>query len=214
MKLIDLIGLRFGRLVVIKRIGTLKGQPQYECECDCGNKSYVTGPLLRTGSTKSCGCFRRDFASKSFTSHGMKNTKVYKTWESMKTRCGNIKRPDYMNYGGRGISVCESWLTFENFFADMGNPPPGSTLERIDNNGNYEPANCRWASRIDQGNNKRNNRFYEYNGVKKTLSELARDYDIKYLTLYKRVVVRGWPIDRAIESFPGLHINQTVSVRL
>ncbi len=129
--------------------------------------------------------------------HGMRRTRIYRIWSAMKNRCFNPKNKDYPRYGGRGIAVCERWLKFENFLADMGERPLSMSIDRIDNDGNYEPGNCRWATRMEQQNNQRKNRFFVLNGVTKTLSEWASCLGINRNTLQTRFQ-RGWPAERAL----------------
>jgi hypothetical protein len=143
MPLIDLIGKRFGRLRVIAYAQNHK----WSCVCNCGARVNVDGNHLRRGCTKSCGCLRKK--------HGMSGSPEYKTWVNMKQRCFNPCNPAYENYGGRGIIVHEQWLNFEDYFADTGTRPPGYSLDRIDNDGNYEPDNVRWTTSKQQRQNQR-----------------------------------------------------------
>jgi hypothetical protein len=150
--LIDLTGQRFGRWVVIAYAGGSK----WLCVCDCGTVVVVWGHALRTGDSKSCGCLRDELISARSKTHGMTQSREFQTWASMLQRCANPNHPGYAYYGGRGISVCEEWrCSFLAFFADMGERPPGCTLDRIDVNGNYEPGNCRWATAFVQTHNRR-----------------------------------------------------------
>lgn len=154
MKFIDLTNQRFGRLIVIEKYGLNKfNHILWLCLCDCGNKVVVERDCLKNGRTKSCGCIRKERNNN--TRHGMTGTPIHNIWKSIKQRCLNPNNKDYKNYGGRGITVCNRWLKFENFYKDVGNPPKGLTLDRINNNGNYNPNNWRWATRQQQSDNKR-----------------------------------------------------------
>jgi len=129
--------------------------------------------------------------------HGMFGTRVYVAWCAMRWRC-NPRHPQSKDYSERGISCCERWSSFENFYSDMGDIPEGMTLDRIDNDQGYSPANCRWASRKTQGNNTRKNVFVEFRGERRSLSDWAQSLNLKYSTLYDRISVRGWTIDDAL----------------
>ena len=176
-----------------------KGRQCWLFRCDCGNKKVIDVSAVKSGHTKSCGCLHKEKASiqgKKNKTHGMIKTKEYKVWDSIKQRCLNKNHKAYKNYGGRGIKVCKSWLKFENFFKDMGKRPKGLTIDRIDNNGNYEPKNCRWATMKEQSNNTRNNIFISINGVQTSFNELAGIFGIKYTTLRYRLSV-GWSLEKA-----------------
>jgi hypothetical protein len=166
-KLVDLAGMKFGRWTVLalhpKRCAKAV---RWHCVCDCGSERLVTGPHLRHGQSRSCGCLRRETTKTLRTKHGQakrdkrgKRTRIYSRWTSMLQRCNNPNNNSFANYGARGIRVCERWLSFENFFADMGHPPRGKSLDRINVDGNYEPSNCRWASIFEQARNKRRARW-------------------------------------------------------
>ena len=164
--LLDLTGSRFGRLAVLARTGTKRGRPMWLCMCDCGKFPEVSGENLRGGITTSCGCYhaeRLSTVSKAVnTKHGMSKSKTYSIWANMKDRCHNPNNHAFDLYGGRGIQVCDRWReSFQAFVDDMGEQPPGLTLDRIDVNGNYEPGNCRWTTWHVQANNKRTSKKRE-----------------------------------------------------
>lgn len=153
----DISGLRSGRLIAIELSKINSRGAFWVCICDCGNKSIVIGSNLRNGRTKSCGCLRKELLIKRNTSHNMSKSAPYRTWRAMKNRCYNKKHPQYHDYGGRGVAVCDRWLnSFENFYSDMGDKPTSQhSIDKIDNNGNYEPKNCRWATATQQVRNQR-----------------------------------------------------------
>lgn len=159
MTALDLTGARFGRLVVCGRAAQKRRwKVLWHCECDCGGSTVADPSNLRRGHTKSCGCLQREKVGAIRRTHGLSGTSEYRTWLDMIIRCESPANEQWKNYGGRGISVCERWMEFENFIADMGPRPPGLTIERINNDGNYEPSNCKWATMSEQNRNKRNTR--------------------------------------------------------
>ncbi len=181
---LDLTGHRYGKLTVIKSAGTrsLSGSDytQWECLCDCGKMCIVRTSEMRKGGTRSCGCLVYESAAKRRKhgqSHGPNGrTAEYHIWGSMRSRCQRPQDKDFKHYGGRGICVCERWdQSFVAFFEDMGvRPSKTHSLDRINNDGNYEPGNCRWATRVEQANNKRSNRFVLFHGERMTKAEAAR----------------------------------------
>ena len=158
MKPIDLTGQRIGRLVVRHISGRRNGKRLWLCQCDCGAMAIVQAGYLRQGDTKSCGCLQRELSAARLRTHSDIFSPEYRVWRAMKSRCFNQRAPAWKNYGGRGITVCERWLKYEHFRADMGPRPAGTSIDRINNDGNYEPGNCRWATRAQQNNNTRRSR--------------------------------------------------------
>lgn len=155
MKLKDLTGQSFGRLKVICRVENRGTRAWWFCKCSCGNTKDVCGKSLRRGLTTSCGCFNREQSSFRNRKHGLAHSKIHYVWCEMIQRCTNPNHPKAKYYGRRGITVCERWRDFRNFLLDMGFPPIGLMLDRIDNNGNYEPSNCRWTDSKTSGANRR-----------------------------------------------------------
>jgi hypothetical protein len=158
----NLTGQRFGNLTVLEfSHKNSSGNCYWKCLCDCGKESLKVGTRLSTGHTTSCGCQGLLNQKLLVTKHGFYNTRTYHTWEGMIQRCTNPNATRYPDYGGRGVTVCDRWLTFTNFLEDMGERPENKTLDRIDPFGNYEPWNCRWATRKEQQNNQRRHKMTE-----------------------------------------------------
>lgn len=198
-KNVDLTGKRFGKLVAISidhksNSGT---RVYWKCVCDCGGTRVVSNDHLKNGDVSDCGCYRKHIAH--WKKHGMCDTRLYNIWSLMKERCYNSKRKEYPNYGGRGICVCPEWHDAKTFidWAIKNGYSKNLTLDRIDNNGNYCPNNCRWVDRKKQMNNRRNNHYISYNGEKMTITQLAEKNGLTYSQLYKRIKL-GWTIEKAI----------------
>ena len=193
--------MRFGKLTVLGDAGRNRhNKPLWNVRCDCGKQAVKIASMVRNGYTRSCGCMKSAGNSRT---HGRrrrngKQSREYTAWCNMKARCDNDSNIGFHNYGGRGITYCERWCKFEHFFADMGECPEGLTLERNDVNGNYEPNNCRWATRKEQGANKRVNRRVTFGGETLTVSQWAERLNLSYETLMYRLI-RGMPLDRALQ---------------
>lgn len=191
------IGRRFGRLTVIAFAESNPSGYVWRCQCDCGRVTDVYARNLRGGRTLSCGCLKRETDGKHRITHGGSHHRAYHIWLGMLQRCQRRDDKAWDNYGGRGISVCDRWQSFELFFADMGEPPAGMSLDRIDNDGNYEPSNCRWATDVEQARNKRTNHRIEFAGTCLTLVEWSEKTGIKQLTILSRLR-RGWSVKDAL----------------
>ncbi|WP_371763367.1 hypothetical protein [Massilia sp.] len=167
------------------------------CICHCGKHFAASYSKVKLGQTRSCGCQGPAATIRRLTTHGLRNTREYKSWCAMKARCCNSDDAAFPDYGGRGITVCARWIeSAENFVADMGPCPDGFTIERNDVNGNYEPSNCRWASKKEQTRNKRNSIMVEYLGETKNLADVAELSGVPYERLRYRIE-RGMSADEA-----------------
>lgn len=199
-KLKDLTGQKFGKLTVIERTKNQGKHTVWVCKCECGNIKIIRGSSLTSKNTLSCGCLVKDKVKKMFTKHNNSNTRLYKIWANIKSRCLNPKVNNYCNYGGRGIKICEEWLLYENFYkwANCNNYSDILQIDRIDVNGNYEPNNCRWVTPKEQSNNKRNNLIFEYKNKSQTLKKWAEDLKIDYMLLYNRIIRNKWTFEKAI----------------
>lgn len=212
MRLIDLTGQVFGRLTVLKM--ATPPRVYWECKCICGKVKKVETSKLRYGETQSCGCFQKErqrVSGRGTRTHGqaVQVTQAYKAWQSMKTRCLNPESRLYAGYGGRGITVCERWMEFEPFFADMGTPEKGMSLDRIDNNGPYSPQNCRWATRSQQQRNKRSTLLLTYQERTAPLAQWADEYGLPREILHARIKL-SWDVERALTQ---PYIRRAVSSR-
>lgn len=199
----DLEGQKFGRLTVLGLADKIKqGNSVWHCKCECGNQRVVLSNNLKRGHTMSCGCFNIQKVKEAQTTHGHtvnnKRSKVYCIWREMNRRCSDPKRECYPDYGGRGIKVCDRWLKFENFLADMGNPPHGMSIDRKDNNKGYYKENCRWATRKEQNNNTRRNHLLTLNGRTQTVAQWSEETGIMGPTIRYRLKKLGWTVERAL----------------
>lgn len=191
----DLAGLAFGQLTVLYMLPDRSPHRKivWLCRCECGTEKGITSGHLLSGASRSCGCSHSD----QWRTHDMSDRSEYNTWLQMRSRCANPKAAAYHRYGGRGIGVCERWRDFSAFLADMGPRPTGTTLDRIDNDGNYEPGNCRWATKKVQVNNTSRNRRIEYGGLCLTVTEWAERIGVTPTALSGRLD-NGWTIERAL----------------
>ena len=194
-------GDRYGKLTIIKEV-----EPRYFpsghivrqflCKCDCGNEVVAGLQMIRQGHRKSCGCIasegnrtHKDVIRKDDSTKCLSETRIYHIWGAMKRRCNNPKSQSYKDYGGRGIKVCNEWQKFKPFYewAMENGYTDELTIDRIDVNGNYEPSNCRWATPLEQGSNKRNNRNITYNGITKTLAQWSRETGLSQVVILDRL---------------------------
>ena len=192
----NISGKRFGRWFVLHRSGRNKHQQAlWLCRCDCGNESEVSANSLVMGNSLSCGCLHYDKVS----THGMSSTLEHRSWYRMISRCTKASNNRYDSYAGRGITVCERWMLFENFLADMGEcPGDGYSIERNDNNGSYAPGNCRWATDKEQARNRRSTFYVIFNGERRSLAEHAESCGVSYKTAWKRIRYYGWTPQQAL----------------
>jgi hypothetical protein len=202
----DLTGKEFGRLTVLRRgLGRqykTGAKPTWICICTCGNTIDTLEMNLVRGQTNSCGCLHRELASARRTTHGASTTPEYGVWQSMLNRCRNKSTNSYQYYGGRGIKVCARWRRFENFIADMGPRPTGKhSIERKDNDGDYTPSNCHWASTAEQARNRTDSFIIQYGGESKHLTAWRRDGGIPAHVLNR--LARGWPLRAAVDTPKG-----------
>lgn len=203
MKKLNLLGNRYGKLVVIADAGSKLGScgkkfTKWLCQCDCGNqKEILTSSLLR-GGTLSCGCLKQNC----HRTHGFsKKERLYVIWQGMKKRCLNKNNHAYKYYGSRGISVCDEWISsYENFrnWSLQNGYKEDLTIDRIDTNGNYEPNNCRWTNMAQQNDNKRVTYRFELDGNQYTITELSKKFNLKRSVIYYRLFRLGWNLNDAI----------------
>lgn len=205
-EVVDLTGQVFGRLTVVRRSQERHSSRQalWDCECECGSKAVALSARLRAGRTRSCGCLRKQTAAKQGrlnASHRMTGTPTYRSWRAMHERCLDPSSKRYCDYGGRGISVCSEWRSFESFYSDMGVRPRGATLGRVDNDAGYCKANCAWQGRLPQARNRRNNRLLAYKGRTMCLSQWDEELGHPRGCLTQRLRL-GWSVERALTQQP------------
>ena len=194
--MLQLAGQRFGRLRVIERNPNGAKRVMWRCVCDCGREATVRSQHLSSGATQSCGCLTVE-RNRGRATHGMSRTTTHVIWKTMRARCQNPTASGYADYGSRGITVCEAWDSFEVFLADMGERPPGMSIERIDNSKGYAPENCRWATKSEQNRNYSLNRVLECNGLKMCVTDWAEYLQIPRHRIFNRLA-KGWEVERAL----------------
>ena len=197
---VDLSGRKFGKLTVL---GINRERPtriRWNCLCECGKATAVDTTSLKSGRTQSCGCLRLPAVHAACFTHGRTGTYLHRTWGLIIQRCENPNNPSYGRYGGRGIRVCKRWReSFEAFLEDMGERPSDShTVERENNNGNYEPGNCYWATRTEQARNRRSSRLIEFDGKAMTAAEWGEVTGIGSWNIRQRIDRYGWPVEKAL----------------
>lgn len=207
------IGTVFARLTTI---GIGSKTDYLICRCTCGTEKQVRKDHLRYGKILSCGCLHKEKSSarahilhKANITHGLTDAPIHRIWFAMRSRCQNPKNIAFKDYGGRGIRLCERWQKFENFVEDMGLPPAQHTIERINNNGHYEKKNCKWATRQEQGNNRRDNRRINLDGITKTIAQWSRETGIHQNTITNRME-HGHPPEIILSSDRVRHTQSTI----
>lgn len=211
-KIKNKIGMKFGKLTVVSLDGRKSKRTYWVCRCDCGEVTTARGDKLITGQRISCGCALTE-KKKSGTGgrrpiHGMTNTRFYAIWKSMKQRCLNVNNKDYARYGGRGIRICDEWMTFENFKNDMLmsyeehlklHGEKDTSIDRINTSGDYTRNNSRWATQLVQQQNRTNNKTIHFKGKDYIVSDLARIFNLKPATLFNRLNC-GWNLDKSLHT--------------
>ena len=194
----DITGRQFGRLKVSHRLGTFNKMHYWLCVCECGRSVEVPASQLLSGNNRACGCLGSEITTRRNTTHGQSKTPLYGLWHRMIQRCEDQNCGDYIYYGARGITVCESWHDFEKFKEDVGDRPKGFTIDRIDNSLGYGPNNFRWASRTEQANNMRSNVKTLVDGKLLSIKEMADKAGIAYGTMKARLCRLGYTPEQAL----------------
>lgn len=198
---LDMIGKRFGKLTVIEEYDRNKrGYYRYLCKCDCGNEKIAIGSELQNGHIKSCGCYKKDSIINRCAKYTKEEKKLYGIWKGIRSRCNNKNSKPYQYYGGRGITICDEWNDYLIFYhwSMQNGYEKGKQLDRINNDGNYEPSNCRWVTPLENNHNRGNVNHYTINGITHTLTEWCSIYKIKYNTVRARIIQKGWDIEKAL----------------
>lgn len=201
MKLINLVGQRFGRLVVIERASSDSKNTKWRCQCDCGKQCDVYGYSLKSNNTRSCGCYKAENAKMLYSTVRQNDKGLYAVWNGIKQRCTNKNSKSYHNYGGRGIKIDDKWAnSYEEFYnwAIKSGYRKGLQIDRIDNDGDYCESNCRFVSKDIQANNKRNVKLYTIKGITKSLPQWCKEYDMEYFLVRQRVFKLGWSLEDAL----------------
>lgn len=197
------VGSRYSRLTVIADPKLIPYNNQREsfvlCRCDCGVTRLFRVATLRSGLAKSCGCLKNDVTAQRSYVHGFARTPIYHTWQAIMNRCYNQREARYKDYGGRGIRVCSQWFDPVRFIQDMSPKPPGASIDRIDNNGDYSPTNCRWATPVQQARNRRSNWILTVNGKTGCVAELASHFGVTAPAAYYRLR-QGVPPEKAFKA--------------
>jgi len=202
-KLVINPGDKYGRFTVLREESGYKKR-HFFCRCECGNKKTVRLDSLRNGNIVSCGCYNKEISIKANTKHGMQKERIYRIWQAMKQRCFNKKNSHYKNYGGRGITVCEEWLSFDAFknWAYENGYQDDLTIERIDVNGIYKPTNCTWLGSDEQKRNTTVSKKLYHDGREMTLRQWAKEVGISASTLSTRLK-KGWTLEQALRTPSG-----------
>ena len=203
-KPLNLIGQRFGKLVVINRADNSKsGKSKWLCRCDCGKEKIIFSTNLVRGLTHSCGCINKSVVSERMRKHLLSGHRLYKIWTDMKKRCSNPSCKSFANYGGRGIQVCPDWNNhFQLFYtwSLLNGYDDNLSLDRIDVNGNYHPNNCRWVDKLTQANNCRTNHYLTFNGKTQTIAEWARELEVSDSVIRQRLSQLGWSVEKTLST--------------
>lgn len=197
---LNLKGRKYGRWTVLNRGGVVKRRVFWLCRCSCGEEKEVPAAALTKGKSRSCGCLQKELSAERVRTHGMSNSRAYSIWQAMHARCKYESSPNYDRYGGRGIKVCSRWDAFENFLADMGEPPESHSIDRIDFDGDYSPENCRWATSREQSNNKSTNKPITCDGITLNQNEWAASLGMPDFVLYSRLATYKWSTEEALKT--------------